>query len=515
MNRPGRPLVTRAAVAVVAAAALGVLATGAVDPRGWSLAGAVVAQRPTTGEVDLGGRPSVLVCPPAPRLVSEVGAAAADEDFRAESPARTATVLRTVGGPAVSARTLPAGEEPSAGLDGARAGDGTLVATDGRLPVALQAGPEATVGALAVHVADDGDLAGLAASSCGFPTESAVLVGGGVEPGRSGRVVLSNPGTTTATVDLVVFTPQGPVSPPAAQDLAVPGGTSRDLLLEGLVEPTPTLAVGVTARGGAVVAQLVDTRISGVRAQGVEQVVGTQAATTLTVPGLVPGPSTTATLRFANPGPAPAAVGWQLIGRDGAVGQQGESVVTVPAGSVAEVPLEELGGPAVAEALALQVRSDRPVAAAVEVRIERSGNLADVAVAHPAPRLDGDALVALPSGQDGVRAALALAATDGGGTVEVVGLDDDGQRVGEPDEVQVEPGRTTQADVPQDAVAVLLRVRSGQVAAAAVLSSEPEGGPSASFGSVLPVLVPPPAPASVVVGQLSPHVLRAPAGAAP
>ncbi|WP_460435336.1 DUF5719 family protein, partial [Angustibacter speluncae] len=489
-------------------------ATGAVDPRGWSHEGAVVAEQPSAGEVDLGGRPSVLVCPPAPRLGAEVGSDAGDEDFRADSPARTSTVLRTVGGQAVSALTLPADEEPPAGLHGTASGDGTVVATDGVQPVVLQAGPEASVGALAVHVADDGDLAGLAASSCGFPAESSVLVGGGVEAGRSGRVVLSNPGTTTASVDLVLLTPSGPVSPPAAQDLAVPGGTSRDVLLEGLVEPTPALAVGVTARGGAVVAHLVDTRIAGVRAQGVEQVTATQPATALTLPGLLPGPTTTAVLRLANPGSTPAAVGWQLTGPDGAVAQQGETVVTVPAGSVAEVPLEELTGPAAAEALAVQVTSDQPVAATVQVRLGRAGGLADLAVAHPAPRLAGQALVPLPDGE-GVRAALALAGTDRAGTVEVVGLDADGEQVGETEEVRVEPGRTALVAVPADSVQMVLRVASGEVAAAVVLRSEPDGGPRASYASVLPVLVPPPAPASVVVGQLSPDVLRAPAGSAP
>lgn len=514
MRRPGRPLVVRAVVAVAAVAAVGVLGTGAVDPRGWSLAGTVVAGQPSAGEVDLGGRPSVLVCPPAPRLGAEVGSDESDEDFRADSPARTRTVLRTVDGEAVSALTLPADEEPPTGLDGTASGDGTVVETDGVQPVVLQAGPEAAVGALTTHLADDGDLAGLAASSCGFPAESSVLVGGGVEAGRSGRVVLSNPGTTTASVDLVLLTPEGPLSPAAAQDLAVPGGTSRDVLLEGLLEPTPALAVGVTARGGAVVAHLVDTRIAGVRAQGVEQVAATQPATDLTLPGLRPGPSLTATLRLANPGTTPAAVGWQLAGPDGAVAQQGETVVTVPAGSVAEVPLEELRGRDVPEALAVRVTSDQPVAATVQVRVERAGGLADLAVVHPAPRLAGDALVPLPDGER-VRAALALAGTDRAGTVEVVGLDADGDQVGEADEVRVEPGRTALVGVPPDAVQMVVRVASGEVAAAVLLRSEPEGGPGASYSSVLPVLVPPPAPASVVVGQLSPDVLRAPASAAP
>lgn len=510
MNRPGRPLVTRAAVAVVAAAALGVLATGAVDPRGWSLAGAVVAQRPTTGEVDLGGRPSVLVCPPAPRLVSEVGAAAADEDFRAESPARTATVLRTVGGPAVSARTLPAGEEPSAGLDGARAGDGTLVATDGRLPVALQAGPEATVGALAVHVADDGDLAGLAASSCGFPTESAVLVGGGVEPGRSGRVVLSNPGTTTATVDLVLFTPQGPVSPPAAQDLAVPGGTSRDLLLEGLVEPTPALAVGVTARGGAVVAHLVDTRISGVRAQGVEQVVGTTPSTSLTLAGLVPSPRATTTLRLANPGTSPAAVGWQVLGPDGAIGGTAPTVATVPAGSVVEVPLDDLPDepPTADSLLAVRITSDLPVAGAVTTRIERAGGLADLAVVGSWGELRDRALVPLPV-DDAVVERLVLAAAAAVATVEVTSLGDDGEPLADPVVVDVAPGRTLTLATDEDAAALLLDA-SGPVTAAVLLQADSGPATARDFVSVVPVTVPSAAPDSVVVGPLSPDVLRAP-----
>lgn len=519
MRRPGRPLVARAAVAVVAAAAVGVLATGVVDPRGWSLTGAVVAGQPSAGEVDLGGRPSVLVCPPAPRLGAEVGADAGDagdEDFRADSPARTATVLRTVDGQAVSALTLPADEEPPTGLHGTASGDGTVVETDGVQPVDLQAGPEATVGALAVHVADEGDLAGLAASSCGFPAESSVLVGGGVEAGRSGRVVLSNPGTTTASVDLVLLTPSGPVSPPAAQDLAVPGGTSRDVLLEGLFEPTPALAVGVTARGGAVVAHLVDTRITGVRAQGVEQVAATQPATALTLPGLLPGPTTTATLRIANPGTVPAAVGWQVWGPDGAVAQEGETVVTVPAGAVAEVPLPQArtAPGRSAAALSVQVTSDQPVAATASSVVGRDDGLAEQAVTHPAALLAGAALAPLPS-DDRVRSALVLTATDAAAAVEVVALDDDGAVLDEPQEVRVEPGRTLRVGVPREAVAVRLQLVSGRAAAGLLLWSEPRGERGASFLSVVPVVVPPPAPASVVVGQLSPDVLRAPAASTP
>lgn len=509
MRRPGRPLVVRAAVAAVAAAAVGVLATGAVDPRGWALAGAVVAGQPTAGEVDLGGRPSVLVCPPAPRLGSEVGSDESDEDFRADAPARTATVLRTVGGAAESAQTVPFEGEPAAALPGTASGDGTVVEADGVRPVVLQAGPQASVGALALHAADEGDLAGLAASSCGFPAESSVLVGGGVEPGRSGRIVLSNPGTTTATVDLSLLTPEGAVSPPAAQDLVVAGGTSREVLLESLVGPTPALAVGVSARGGPVVAHLVDTRISGVRAQGVEQVPATAAATDLVLPGVVTGRTTRATLRLANPGTAPAAVGWQLLGPQGAVAQGGETVTTVPAGSVVEVPLESTTA-ADGGALAVRVTADLPVAAAVEVRVDRRGGLGDHAVATAAPQLSGRAVV--PVAGRPVATSLSVVATDQVARLEVVALDEDGGRVGEAAQVVVEPGTAARVPVPAGASTLVLDVGEGRVAAAAVLRSQPDGGAPRTFASTVPLLVPPAGPGSVRVGSLSPDVLREAAG---
>lgn len=515
MRRPGRPLVVRAAVAVVAAAAVGVLATGTVDPRGWSLAGAVAAGQSAAGQpaaeqVDLGGRPSVLVCPPAPRLGAEVGGDEADEDFRADAPARTATVLRTTGGPALSAAVSPTDDQPPVAVEAQVVGDGAVVETDGREPVAVQAGPETGVGGLALHVADSGDLAGLAASSCGYPAETGWLVGGGVEPGRSGRVVLSNPGATTATVGLVLLTPAGPVSPPAAQDVVVPAGASRDVLLEALVEPTPALAVGVVSRGGEVVAQLVDTRISGVRAQGVEQVPATQPATTLTIPGVLPGAATTTALRVANPGTAPAAVGWRLLGPSGEVVQEGESVLSVAAGAVAEVPLPEVRRRADArrDVLAVVVTADVPVLAAVETRVDRAGGAADRAVVQPAPALgDREVLLPLPADAD-VTSALALVAADAAALVEVAPLDAEGGAVGDPAQVRVEPGRTVLVAVPEGAVRLRLRP-TGSVHAATVLRSAPPRAAPGTFVAVVPVLVPPASPGSIRVSTLSPDVLRA------
>jgi hypothetical protein len=94
-------------------------------------------------------------------------------------------------------------------------------------------------------------------------------------------------------------------------------------------------------------------------------------------------------------------------------------------------------------------------------------------------------------------------------------LDADGEQVGDPQEVRLEPGRTGLVEVPDEASVLRLQVRSGQVAATTVLWSQPDGAPPRSLVSAVPVLVPPAAPDSVVVGRLSPDVLRAPAAGAP
>ncbi len=504
-------LATRVLTAVVAVGATGVLVAGVLDPAALAAdAGLVAAAQPGAARVGLGDLPTSLVCPPAPRLQAEVDgdAGGTDEDFQAAGSTEQTTTVRADGADAtaVVGRTLPPQDLAAQDLVGEGAGL-IAVGSGSEQPVVVEAAPDAPVAGLQVTRTDDGDLAGLAASSCTTPTETAWLVGGAVEAGRSGRIVLSNPSATVASVDLTVLTPEGPVAPAAGQDLAVGAGTSREVLLEALLPPTTALAVGVTARGAAVAGQLVDTYVSGVRAQGVEHVAATSPATAFTVPGVLAAARTT-TLRLANPGPEPAAVGWQVLGDDGALVLAAEAVTTVPPGAVVDLPLDLTGpdGEPAAGPVALQVSADQPVLGAVQVRLGRDDGLSEIAWAAPAPALDDEALTLV--GPEGVRSFVSLAAGEAA-EVRLQRLDAAGELVDDEVAVVLEPGTTRTIEVDDDAVAVRLVVVSGTVHAALALTGGPDGE-GGTFFSVVPVQVPPATTDEVTVGPLPEDVLRAP-----
>ncbi len=492
-------LATRTLTALVAVAATGVLAAGVVDPAALAAdAGLVAAEQPGPVQVGLGPLPAALVCPPAPRLQAEVDGDAeeTDEDFGAQGSTEQTTTVRTLGPDAAAAagRALP----PQ---------DGTAEDPAGSTqPVVVEAERTDLLAGLQLTTTDDGDLAGLVAGSCTAPAETSWLVGGAVEAGRSGRVVLANPSRTAATVDLTVLTPEGPVSPPAGQDLAVGAGTSREVLLEALLPPTAALAVGVSARGAAVAAQLVDTQVDGVRPQGVEHVAATSPATSLTIPGVLAG-SRTLTLRLANPGTVPAAAGWQVLGPDGVVAPTGEAVVTVPPGGVVEVPLELVGpdGDRVDGPVAVQVGADRPVLGAVQVQVARADGRSERAWVAPAPELTGEALAVVAP--DRVRTYLSLAAAEAA-EVQVQQLDAEGEPVGDEVDLVLEPGTSLTRPVTADAAAVLVRVVSGRVHAAVPMTIEASGDPKNTFVAVVPVQVPPATTDEVRVGPLPEDVLR-------
>jgi hypothetical protein len=516
-------LVTRVLTAALAVGATGVLAAGVVDPGALATgAGFVAAEQPGASRVGLGGLPSTLVCPPAPRLQAEVDGDAeqTDEDFRADGDTEATTTVRAVaasgatGAAALAGRTLPA--DPAAAE--ALTGEGTVLAavgTGSQEPVVVVADPALLVAGLQVTRTGSGDLAGLAASSCTAPAETSWLVGGAVEPGRSGRVLLSNPTATAASVDLTVLTPEGAVTPPAGQDLAVAAGATREVLLEGLLPPTTALAVGVSARGAAVAAALVDTDLAGVRAQGVEHVAATRPGTDLSFPGVLAGTRTT-TLRLANPGEEPAAVGWQVLGADGAVVLAGEAVVTVPAGTAVDVPLDltRPDGSPEPGPVTVRVGSDQPVVGAVQLTWDRPGDRSERAWVAPAPAVTAEALALVP--QDGVRTFLGLS-SDRAAQVAVLQLDADGEALAEELVLDVAPGttltRAVEAEDADDEVAALrLRVVSGQVHAALSLTADAPGAQTNTFFAVVPVQVPPPTTDEVTVAPLPEDLLRDPAG---
>ncbi len=299
-------------------------------------------------------------------------------------------------------------EEAAAAVVGAPLGDGGAVATaDGGAPRGVVASPvagtEPLVAGAALAAAGAGDLRGLATGPCVGATDEAWLVGGSTVVGDSTRLVLANPGTTTATVRARVLTDAGAATaaeaaggpPPAVPELSLAPGERRSVLIEGVAPGAAALAAGVTSEGGDVSAWLVTTSLRGLVPQGVDVVTpGDAVGLRQVVPGLVvQRGDAPPVLRLAAPGEAPVVARWEVAGPSGPMVAEGPLATTVPAGGVVDVPLTGLG----AGVHTVVVEGDGPLAAAALLRTSADPALAgDHAWTGSARPLAGPALVALP-----------------------------------------------------------------------------------------------------------------------
>lgn len=248
---------------------------------------------------------------------------------------------------------------------------------------------------------DDAELAGYAASACRPPLIEQWLVGGSAATGAADLVLVSNPGTVAATVQLTVFGAGGPVTPPGGSDLVVPARSQRVVALAGIALGESSPVIRVTATGAPVQAAIQASMQRVLDPLGVDQV-GSIAvpATTQVIPGIdvttppgVIGASETATLvRVLSPGVAASAT---ITVRSVGVRDASLPAVTVPL--TAGVPTEvDLGGLPVGS-YTVDVESDAGVVAAVW-QSTGSGAGTDFAWYTSSPIIDAPSLFAVPRG---------------------------------------------------------------------------------------------------------------------
>jgi hypothetical protein len=241
------------------------------------------------------------------------------------------------------------------------------------------AGPEAFVsepvgeersvlaGAGSAVVSDD-DLAGLAASACRPPLMESWLVAGSAVTGASDFIVLANPGTVAATVQLTVFAASGPVVPPGAEEIVVAAASQRIVPLAGLALGEDSPVVRVSATGGPVQASVQASLTRTLTPGGVDQVGPVVAPTTIqTIPGVevtsepgdVAASGDATVVRILSPSADASAT---VTAR--AVGSREPAVAPVTVPLVQGVPTEvDLGGLPVGTYV-VEVASDAPVVAA-------------------------------------------------------------------------------------------------------------------------------------------------------
>ncbi|BDZ45981.1 DUF5719 family protein [Naasia aerilata] len=198
-----------------------------------------------------------------------------------------ATTLFSYGNPNLAAGTLTGGGAAFTALadvDLAYAVDGGASAL---LSAPSAADPAALLAAAQVQSVSSGDAAGLAAVPCGEGAASSWLLAGATDTGRSSLLLLANANAVPATVDLSLYTAEGPIQAPGLGDLVVPAMSQRVLSLAGYAPGASQLAVEVRSQGGLVSAALQQTIVRGLEPGGVD-VVGRTAppATEQVLPGI-------------------------------------------------------------------------------------------------------------------------------------------------------------------------------------------------------------------------------------
>lgn len=335
---------------------------------------------------------------------------------------------------------------------------------DGALEAPLLAGAQS-------QTAASETIGGLAAAACTEASSNLWLVGGSTDVGRTSLVLLSNPSSVVATVDLTVYGETGQVDAPGSTGILVQPGTQRIVSLAGLAPNLLSPVVHVHATGGRVAAALQQSVIRGIQPGGVD-LTGptTNAATEQVIPGVVVGTANTEvsvdegaiaedtpTVRVLVPGDTAATVSVGVQSEDGA--STGTSLeVDIQPGVATEIPLTGVAPgnytvklssdqPLVAAALTTAAGSVSPDFTWASAAAPQEGAFLAYVADGPAPALhlantsDSDSTLTLtpdggagtdvtvPAGQSvviGVAASTAYLVTGGAGIAAAVGYTGDG-----------------------------------------------------------------------------------------
>lgn len=299
--------------------------------------------------------------------------------------------------------SVAAGQSVVAGPSAAAATERALTApAEGAEPLVYTVPPAASgpavfaaAGSSSVEAAD---LRGFAASACRPPLLESWLVGGATTTGSGDLLILSNPGTVAATVQVTVYGASGPEVAPGGTDRIVPAGTQAVVPLAGLLPGEASPVISVTATGAPVTASLQSSLIRTLLPGGVDHVSpAAAAATRQVIPGVVvtAGGDEGAGARTVARIMSPATDTQALVSIRDSTGRRVGEDATVPL--VAGIP-SELGLPGLpAGTYTVTVDADEPIVSGVW-STSGFGQGADFAWFAAAPEIDRSTAVAVPAG---------------------------------------------------------------------------------------------------------------------
>ncbi|MGH8828315.1 MAG: DUF5719 family protein, partial [Jiangellaceae bacterium] len=360
--------------------------------------------------------------------------------------------------------------------------DGTSFAVDADGALAPGLGAEQSM------LVQADDLRGLSTTACTSPSREHWFIGASGEVGRRGRLILANPTDVPAVVDIALWDEAGPIDAPATQDIGVPARSQQIVLVDALAPDSAQVAVRVTTSQGRVTAALEQRETAEITPQGITFIPASVApATEVVVPG-VPGHGQRS-LRIFAPGEIDAIVSVRLLGPGGPFTPVGQEVLTVPAGSVLDVPLDSAG----TDPVGIELTSDEPVTASVRVvDTPGDGGLQEVAYTSASAPLAGPAAVLLGRASGGFTTTLFISSvTTSAGRVVVRTLGADGA-VAEEQTVDVPAGGTVPVALPLSAggsyaMAVVEPAQPGTVSVTREISATDDAG---SILDLMPLVAP-------------------------
>jgi len=236
----------------------------------------------------------------------------------------------------------------------------------------------ALIAASSYQTVNSGSLVGTLGSACQRPTSEQWLLGANTNTGRESLLLLSNPASTDATVDLEIFGDQGSIDGSGLSGVSVPANRTAVLPLAGFAPDNSVLAVHVISKGASIASWIQQRTVRGTVAAGTDLISPSiDASKTLSIPGLLKRGTVAAsaliaanndyadltpTLQLFVPGDKPATVTAQVIGTDsktfGTVVQQ-----TVAAGTAASISLPGLKD----GDYSVFISSDKPVLGTVQL----------------------------------------------------------------------------------------------------------------------------------------------------
>ncbi|MDT0346789.1 DUF5719 family protein [Streptomyces litchfieldiae] len=181
--------------------------------------------------------------------------------------------------------------------------------------------------------------AGLLGTSCQTPDTEFWFTGASTAESRADYVHITNPDEAATVVDIGLYGPEGRLETDLGQGITVPGGATVPIRLSTLTdEPQTNLAVQVTARTGRVGAliEAVDEQLGADWLPPADAPPGP-----LVIPG-IPADAGTVRLTVFAPGDEDVTFDVGLAGANGTIAPAGYETVSVHAGTLTAIDLENL-----------------------------------------------------------------------------------------------------------------------------------------------------------------------------